>query len=145
MEQSELAIQLFRLGAFLPVAMGAGHALLALLDTVTPRFFTPRDDQVRLAMTRTTLGLTRRMSVWRAWLGFNLSHSLGLVSFGLALLLISFTNPELLLGSTPLAFLAITASLAYFVLAIRFWFYAVAIGAALSFLCLALSRFLAHG
>jgi hypothetical protein len=34
-------------------------------------------------MTRSGLRLTRRTDMWRAWVGFNLSHGLGVVVFAL--------------------------------------------------------------
>jgi hypothetical protein len=143
MDQSEAALQCFRAGAVLPVLLGTLHGSLTLLDALAPRFFTPVDDQVRLAMARTSVRLTARMRLWPAWLGFNFSHSLGLVCFGLSLLLISSLQPELVLGFTPLSALAAGASVAYFALAVRFWVHIVAFGAALSFACVATSVLLA--
>jgi hypothetical protein len=143
MDQRVVAIRLLRVGAVLPVLLGTLHGFLTLLDTFKPRFFTPVDDEVRLAMARTNLRLTDQMELWPAWLGFNFSHGLGLVCIGLSLLLISFSSPKLVLGFTPLSALAMAASIAYFILAVQFWFYVVALGAALSFLCVAASVFIA--
>jgi hypothetical protein len=131
------------MGAVLPVLLGTAHGFLTLLDTFRPRFFTPMDDQVRIAMAQTSLRLADQMDLWAAWLGFNFSHGLGLVCFGLSLLLISFSQPKLVLGFTPLSALAMAGSIAYLVLAVQFWVYVVALGAATSFLCVAASVLLA--
>lgn len=143
MDRKALAIRSFRIGALLPVLLGSIHGLLTILDTLRPRFFTPTDDRVRIAMAETGLRLTEQMDLWRAWLGFNLSHGLGLVCFGLAMLLVSFSQPKLVLGWTPLSALAMAASAAYLVLALQFWVSFVALGAASSLLCVAASVVLA--
>jgi hypothetical protein len=69
-------------GTAIFLVLGTLHGLLALRDLTHPRAFTPTDDRVRRAMQAGQLALNPRANIWRAWLGFNLSHSLGLVVFG---------------------------------------------------------------
>jgi len=65
--------------------------------------------------------------MWDAWLGFNLSHSLGAILFGVVC-----TN---MTAKSWLAFLAMV-SVIYLVLAIRFWFNLPAIAIATATACL---------
>ena len=111
-------------GGFLFVAMGLVHGLAALADVFRPARFTPVDDNVRLAMQSTNVRFLRaRASIWNAWLGFNLSHGLGLLVFGAAAIGLGLgvdgLAPSRLLLAAPVAI-----SLVYLVLALRFWFWA---------------------
>lgn len=70
--------------------------------------------------------------MWLAWVGFNLSHSLGAVFFGVAVLLIgrstsSFTAEGGLFGP-----LAVVVSAGYLVLAIKYWFRTPIVGCGVS-------------
>lgn len=82
-------------------------------------------------MNRTALRLTRQTTMWKAWLGFNLSHALGLVIFGLTSFLIAVYHLDLILNLQPLLFLVITVAAIYLFLAIRFWFFGPAVGSAI--------------
>jgi len=108
---------------------GALHALLALADTVRPRYFAPRDQSVKPALegTRIRFGGRAAPSMWRAWLGFNISHGLGVFTFGLLCLLIAthdFTLVERIDAIRPLT---IAFSAAYLALSVRFWFWGPAL------------------
>lgn len=115
------------IGGLLFVAMGLVHGVAALADVLRPTQFTPVDDRVRLAMQSTNVRFLRaRTSIWNAWLGFNLSHSLGLLVFGAAAIGLGLgvdgPAPSRLLLAAPVAI-----SLVYLVLALRFWFWAPAV------------------
>lgn len=124
----------FIAGAILFTAAGGLHALGALLDTVRPTFFAPIEGSVKAVMQSTGMRFRRlfpgdpaRQSMWRFWLGFNVSHGLGAFTFGLFSLLIATHNHHLLDRIDGVRPLTITVSAAYFAIALRYWFYAVAI------------------
>ncbi len=124
----------FTAGAIVFMVAGGGHALLTLLDTVRPTFFAPVKNSVKPVMEGTGIGFRRLFpgdaatpSMWRFWLGFNLSHSLGAVAFGLFCLLIAGYDFELVVRIDAIRPLTIAVSAAYFAIALRYWFYAVAI------------------
>lgn len=84
--------------------------------------------------------------MWRAWVGFNFSHSLGLfifcaycVLFALSLDSLSGVtfarHPGLLraLGALPVA-----VGLAYLWLAVQYWFFIPALGVGIGTICLAI-------
>jgi hypothetical protein len=92
----------------------------------------PGDPNLTEAMRAGTLRLTRETTVWRAWIGFNLSHGLGIVLFAGLILhgaLFHFaalrsTAPELLLAAPVVASL-------YLLMSLRYWFRIPAIGSAI--------------
>jgi hypothetical protein len=74
---------LLGIGGGIFVVLGLLHALYTFLDIRRPRRLVPDDSAVSAAMTRSHLRLTRgRTTMWQAWVGFNFSHSLGVVLFG---------------------------------------------------------------
>jgi len=73
---------LLAIGGSIFLVLATLHGVLALRDVANPRAFTPTDDAVRVAMQGTRLAFNPRANLWQAWLGFNLSHSLGVALFG---------------------------------------------------------------
>ncbi len=115
--------------------MSAAHFLIAasavvlgtlgglhLLYTLRGNRLEPRDPDVRAAMERSTLVLTRQTTVWRATKGFNISHSLGLLAFALVYTNLSLWHPDVLRDSVFLMALGMGVLLAYLVLARRYFF-----------------------
>ena len=111
----------------LPCIFAGGlHAALAVVDTVRPTYFAPRDDgSLQPAMERTQMRFAGRSAptMWRSWLGFNLSHGLGVFTFGLLCLLIATYDFRIVERVDAIRPLTIAFSAAYFVLALRFWFW----------------------
>ena len=119
----------FILGTIPPIFAGGLHAALSVIDTVRPTYFAPRDRALTPAMEGTQMRFAGRAAptMWNAWLGFNISHGLGVFVFGLLCLLIAaqdFTVIERIGAIQPLT-VAVSAS--YLALALRFWFYGPAI------------------
>jgi len=139
MEHSESARYFFQLGTLPFIMAGLLHALGSVGDVISPRFFTPVNDEVRQSMSQTGMRFTQRTSMWLAWLGFNISHGLGAFAFGLICLLISIHDFALVTTLKPLLPFTILMSLSYFLLAIRFWFYAPAIATGLGAVCFILA------
>lgn len=82
----------------------------------------PRDRDLRAQMERSTLVLTRETSVWKAWIGFNTSHSLGALLFGAVYGHLSLAQPAALAGSPFLLAVGVALLLAYAWLGRRYWF-----------------------
>jgi len=104
---------------------GAVHVLMTLRDTVTPTYFTPIDDSVRPAVDSTGIRLvgSPTPTMWRVWLGMNLSHGLGVFTFGMLSLLIAVHDFGLVERIDAIRPLTIAFSAAFVVLSLRFWFY----------------------
>lgn len=71
-----------------PILLATSAALLFVLGLLHLRLtwfggkLAPRDAAVEAGMRQTPLRLTRETTLWRAWIGFNASHGLGLLLFG---------------------------------------------------------------
>jgi hypothetical protein len=109
------------------VAMLAGglHALLTLVDVFRPTYFAPRDAALTPAMETTSMRFGGRAapSMWNAWLGFNISHGLGVFMFGLLCLLIATHDFDLVTRVDAIRPLTIAFTAIYFVVSLRFWFW----------------------
>jgi hypothetical protein len=132
---------LFLAGALLFGALGVAHGLLTLRDLRTPRSLAPVDDRVRIAMVDAPLRLAPQTTMWRSWVGFNLSHSLGLVVFGGLLTGLAWRDFDLVAHSAFLKAGSIVVAALYCVMAIRFWFWVPAALSAAGVACFVASAF----
>ncbi len=132
-------------GASIFLILGILHGVLTLKDLRNPRTFTPPDEALRLAMQNSSIAIHPHTNLWEAWLGFNLSHSLGLVMFGgtfLAIGLFYFSAFAQILG---LQICALFISVAYLLMSLKFWFSKPAIGSGIALTCFALAAMLSIG
>lgn len=95
----------------------------------------PRDPALQQQMTIIHPGITRQTTMWRAWLGFNASHSLGAMLFGLVYARLALAQPALLFADGWLLGAGLVFLLSFLVLAIRYWFITPLIGVSLALLC----------
>jgi hypothetical protein len=132
---SGMSSALYAFGGAVFVLLGALHGLYTLLDLKRPRRLVPDDPAVMQAMAATGLRLTRGATdMWRAWIGFNLSHSLGVVCIGAA----AVAWPALTAGaSTVTAWLPALIGAVYLVVGLRYWFRIPTAGIAIATLSLA--------
>jgi hypothetical protein len=126
---------LFLAGALPFVVLGLAHALATPRTPAEAKGLSPRDPALRDAMVRESVFLTRRTSLWLAWVGFNLSHSLGAVLFGAVVLLIGRSPASFRAEAGMFLPLAVVVSGLYLVLGVRYWFRTPIIGIALSGVC----------
>jgi len=84
--------------------------------------FHPRDAEVLARLHTTPLVITRQTTVWRAWIGFNASHSLGAVLFGALYAYLALQQPALLFHSAFLGLTGLAALGAYLAMAKLYWF-----------------------
>ena len=96
--------------------------VLHLLYTFQGTKLQPREATVMEAMQQAVPRITRQTTMWRAWVGFNASHSLGLILFGLIYAYLALAVPALLFGSIFLQVLGFALLLGYVVLARRYFF-----------------------
>src|SRR5262245_7035141 len=87
MDRSPMASILVMVGGAVFGILGALHAIYTLLDLRNPRRLVPADRAVASAMANSAVRISRGgTDMWRAWIGFNFSHSLGvLLLAGLAI------------------------------------------------------------
>jgi hypothetical protein len=123
---------LFLSGGVVFVLLGVLHAILTPRHVDQAAGLSPADRQVARGMSQTPLRLSRRTNAWLAWVGFNYSHSLGLVVLGGVVLLIGRSEASFAAGANVFAPLAFVASAVYLWLAARYWFLAPILGFGLS-------------
>jgi hypothetical protein len=105
---------------------------------------TPRDPALHISMSQISPVITKETTMWRCWVGFNASHSVGLILFGLVFGFLAFAHGELLFHSPFLLVVGI-AVLCCFVVLCKLYFFSVPLtGVAISLACylssIALSR-----
>ena len=81
------------------------------------------------------LVITTQTTLWRAWIGFNVSHSLGAMLFGFVYTYLAVAYPEVLFASVPLQLCGLVLLVWFLVLARLYWFSSPLIGIGLSLLC----------
>eukprot|EP01130_Rhizamoeba_saxonica_P015107 TRINITY_DN671_c0_g2_i1.p1 TRINITY_DN671_c0_g2~~TRINITY_DN671_c0_g2_i1.p1 ORF type:complete len:149 (+),score=8.77 TRINITY_DN671_c0_g2_i1:19-465(+) len=123
------------------IASGAGiigifccsHAMYTLYDDfIRPTYFTPVSKEIEKSLKGEQLKLAPGTDFWKAWIGFNYSHSLGGILFsGLVLRLIIKEDIESLRELMPVICFV---PLVYAALAKRYWFDKVFHGLGLAFL-----------
>jgi hypothetical protein len=126
-----LAQLLIIAGALLFGLLGVLH----LVYTFFTNKFDARDPSTTVAMKATSPILTRRTSMWKAWVGFNASHSLGIVLFAVVYLLLAIGHMPLLRQSPALVWLPVFVGASYLVLARLYWFRTPLIGIAIASTC----------
>jgi hypothetical protein len=132
---SSMITILLILGGSISCALGGLHAIFTLLDLRNPRRLVPVDPSVAQAMANSTLRLSRGgTDMWRAWIGFNFSHSLGVLLFGALAIWAGSRIKTLPVGILPALTLI---GCIYLVLALLYWFRTPAIGVAIVTCCFA--------
>jgi hypothetical protein len=115
--------------------LGALHAIYTLLDLRNPQRLVPADPSVAHAMANSALKLSGgRTDMWRAWIGFNFSHSLGLLILAALAVWAGSRANTIASGIVPALTLI---GCVYVVLAVLYWFRAPAIGVAIGTGCFA--------
>jgi len=129
------------LGASIFAVLGAIH----LAYTFFSRKFHAFDRNVTVAMKSTSPRLTSETTMWKAWVGFNASHSLGALLVAAFYIPLAATHMDIVRESPWFAVLPAVVGLSYLALARAYWFkvpFAGILVATLCFLGSALSVFL---
>ncbi len=113
---------LFLTGALPYLLLGLAHAAHTPRATHERKGLSPRDPALAQAMAAGTLLLTRHTDVWRAWVGFNFSHSLGAIVFGLAVLLAGRSADVFAREAAVWLPAALVVCSGYLVLGVNYWF-----------------------
>jgi hypothetical protein len=121
------------------VLLGLLHALYTFLDIGRPRRLVPQDLAVARAMAESHVRLARGgTTMWRAWVGFNFSHSLGVALFGVLCM-----GAAVVTGATVvpawILLLFVLIAVAYLGLSVLYWFRIPTAGIAIATACLLLA------
>ncbi len=128
------------LSASIIFTLGAIH----LVYTFWGPKLTPRDPALRINMSQVSPVITTETTMWRCWVGFNATHSMALILFGLVFSFLALAHGQLLFQSSFLLVVGL-AMLGGLVLLCRSYFFsAPLIGVSVALACylasIALSR-----
>jgi hypothetical protein len=126
-----IPIVLMSLSALLVLALGVLH----LVYTFRGPMLTPRDPALQARMTEVHPVITRQTTMWRAWVGFNASHSMGAILFGLVYGFLANAYPEILFASPFLLVVGLAMLGGLAVLAKLYWFRIPFAGVSVSLVC----------
>ena len=96
--------------------------LLHLLYTFYGPKLLPRDPELLARMREVSPVITRQTTMWKAWVGFNASHSFGAILFGVVYGYLSLVHAAFLFQSIFLLLLGLAFLLGYLFLAKIYWF-----------------------
>ncbi|MES2818951.1 MAG: hypothetical protein V4812_08225 [Pseudomonadota bacterium] len=111
--------------------LGAAH----LLFTFHGPKLIPRDPALEKLMREVSPVISRQTTLWRAWIGFNASHSLGALLFGLIYGYLAVAQGALLFQSPYLLCVGLAMLGGLFILGKRYWFSVPFIGIGLALAC----------
>ncbi len=133
-----------------PLLVGASAGILGMMGilhlvlTFWGGKLAPRDTAVQTAMQTTNLSLTAETTVWRAWLGFNSSHSMCAIFFGLVFGFLAARHPDFLFHSAYLQLLSGAVLLCFVILARLYWFSMPLLGVSIALGCYVAGCVAAH-
>ena len=126
-----VAKTLMVLSASICFTLGVMH----LAYTFRGPLLTPRDPALQISMSQISPVLTNETTIWRCWIGFNASHSMGLILFGLVFGFLALAHGELLFHS-PFLLVVGLAMLGGFVVLCKFYFFSAPLrGISISLAC----------
>lgn len=123
------------LSASIILTLGVVH----LVYTFWGPELTPRDPALQMSMSQTSPVITKETTMWRCWIGFNATHSMGLILFGLVYGFLALAHNQVLFRS-GLAMLG-----GYVVLCKVSFFSAPLAGVSISLACYVTSVVLSRG
>jgi hypothetical protein len=116
------------MNAIAPLLVAASAAILLLLGLLHLLFtfhgpkLLPRDAALQKRMQEVAPVITRQTTMWKAWVGFNASHSVALILFGAVYGYLALAQSELLFRSVFLLALGLLVLLGYVWLARAYFF-----------------------
>lgn len=125
------AIGLMTLSALVILMLGVLH----LIYTFRGAKLMPRDPALQARMDEVHPVITRQTTMWRAWVGFNASHSMGAILFGLVYGFLANAYPELLFASPFLLAVGLAMLGGLAILGKLYWFRVPFAGIVISLVC----------
>jgi hypothetical protein len=115
---NSIASPLVAASAAIVLLLGLAHLLFTFHG---PKLW-PRDPALRTRMEEVSPVITRQTTMWKAWIGFNASHSIALILFGAVYGYLALAQGELLFHSVFLLSLGLLVLLGYVFLARQYFF-----------------------
>ena len=96
---------------------------------------TPRDPALQISMSQISPVITNETTMWRAWVGFNASHSMGLILFGLVFGFLALAHSQMLFQSLFLLIVGLAMLVGLVVLCKVYFFSVPLTGVSISLAC----------
>ena len=109
--------------------------VLHLVYTFWGAKLTPRDPALQVSMRQISPVITKETTMWRAWVGFNASHSMGAILFGLIYGFLAIAHSPLLFQSPFLIVVGLAMLGGLFALGKVYWFSVPFTGISISLAC----------
>ena len=119
------------LSASIIFTLGAVH----LVYTFWGPMLTPQDSTLQVSMSQISPVLTKETTMWRCWVGFNSSHSMGLILFGLVFGFLALSHGQILFQSPFLLVVGLAMLGGWVVLCKMYFFSAPLRGVSISLAC----------
>lgn len=126
-----IANYLWEAGSLLIATMG----LLHLRATLSGYKLYPRNEKLVDEMKKSALILTAKSTMWKAWVGFNASHSSGAIFIGIMNYYLAFRHADLLRSDYFFALFTILTLGFYVWVAKKYWFDVVLTGISTAWVC----------
>jgi hypothetical protein len=111
-----------------PLLVAASAAIILLLGLIHllytfygPKLL-PRDGELKTRMQEVSPVITRQTTMWKAWIGFNASHSYGLILFGAVYGYLALAHRDFLFQSVFLLALGLILLVGYVFITKRYFF-----------------------
>jgi hypothetical protein len=95
---------------------------LHLVYTFASRKFSPRDSALEDRLKLVSPIISKQTTMWKAWIGFNASHSLGAMLFGVLYGYFAIWRFQMLAQDRFLAVVGASFLVSFLILAKRYWF-----------------------
>ena len=128
------------LSALVIAALGMAH----LVYTFRGPKLEPRNPELLEAMKADSPGISAETTMWKAWVGFNASHSMAAILYGLVYGYLALAQSALLFGSAFLAAVGFAMLAGLFFLARNYWFSIPFRGIAFSLTCYVAGQIIAR-
>jgi hypothetical protein len=109
--------------------------VLHLVYTFWGSKLTPRDPSLQVSMSQISPVITKETTMWKGWVGFNASHGMGLILFGLIYGFLAIAHSRLLFQSPFLLIVGLAMLGGYFALGKVYFFSSPFIGVSISLAC----------
>jgi hypothetical protein len=126
-----LAKILMVLSAGIVFTLGVVH----LVYTFWGLSLTPRDPALQVSMSQVAPVITKETTMWRCWIGFNATHSMGLILFGMIFGFLALAHSQLLFKSPFLIAVGLAMLGGLVVLSKVYFFSAPLAGMGVAFVC----------
>lgn len=117
--------------ALIIAALGIAHLFITFYG---PKL-RPRDAELEARLKAVSPIITSQTTMWKAWVGFNASHSFGAILFGAVYGFLALAHSDLLFQSAFLGGLGALLLLGYIILGKLYWFSVPFRGIALASIC----------